>query len=523
MKSYISPRGVDKDAVIARSVVVIEELFEGEYADDGRAMELAVIQAVYAIGQLLLAALMGRACFCRAQRELRGRNLKVGENGVRFRLERAYWKTAMSTLGAVVFPCFAFRYPRGGAEVTRTPTCELLPSKHCRSTMLLLKMEAAVGSRVPFRQAEGFLSLVTHGHVKLHDSTIAAHNKILAQAVDRKWLYKTSSTIEKLLRTRATLDTETGKPIVCFSSDAHAERLYTGDTFERAWKMLNGIRIWIIDNRTGRLIHLGGEFVVGDCHALASTFDELNALGILPFNGCWGEAQAQLVFVADGMPWFEDHIRAKFSDLAVVLDAYHVLQRVGEFLVKVIRTGSKKAKEVYSRLCRIITGKSHNTAKTSSKLRSASRKNTQKRNKRMRRYPKLTDKHVRQAEERGLFADSASMLFVAIEMLPLSAVPKKYKEQFKHQASLLKYLSERMPQIRYAEAAQRGWPLGSAPMESFNRIAQSRLKIPGATWTPEMAQAMLNLRLLHAVGRVDEFWADPTTPNRISQAFLEAA
>ena len=413
MQSYISPMGVDKDAVIARSVAAIEGLFDGEYADDGRAMELAVIQVIYAIGQLLLAALMGRACYCRAQRELQERNLKVGENGVRFRLERAYWKTAMSTLGAVVFPLFAFRHPRGGAEVTRTPTCELLPSKHCRSTMLLLKMEAAVGSRVPFRQAESFLSLVTHGHVKLHDSTIAAHNKIVAQAVDQKWLYKTPAAIQELLRTRATLDTDTGKPIVCFSSDAHAERLYTEDTFERGWKMLNGIRIWIIDSQTGRLIHLGGEFVVGDCHDLASTFDALNTLGILPFNGCWGEAQAQLVFVADGMPWFEDHIRAKFSNLAVVLDAYHVLERVGEFLVKVIKPGSKRAKKVYSRLCRIVTGKSHNTAKTSSKLRSASRKNIPKPKKRG-RNPREENPQITQIGRRR-FRGFKSFFFVLLK------------------------------------------------------------------------------------------------------------
>jgi len=48
-------------------------------------------------------------------------------------------------------------------------------------------------------------------------------------------------------------------------------------------------------------------------------------------------------------------------------------------------------------------------------------------------------------------------------------------------------------------------------MESFNRVAQQRIKLPGTTWTIEMAQAILNLRLMSVNGNDERFWNDPDT------------
>jgi len=52
---------------------------------------------------------------------------------------------------------------------------------------------------------------------------------------------------------------------------------------------------------------------------------------------------------------------------------------------------------------------------------------------------------------------------------------------------------------------------GYSPMESFNRVAQQRIKLPGTTWTIEMAQAILNLRLMSVNGNDERFWNDPDT------------
>lgn len=521
MRTIVSGVGVDKDAVVAEVVRLIDELWKTTPQDE-REAETSVLSVVFSVGRLLLAALIARHCWQTALKEIGDRS-----NDVRFRLDRDYWGYLKTALGTVRFPLFAYRWRTIGGWATRKPSVgSFLPSLgKCRSSLTLLKLEVALGSRVPFRQAEGMLSLVTHGEVAVHDTTIASHCVTVASALDRRWFYESPEVFMNVLRRRAILDKRTGKPLIFVSSDAHAQRFYEGDTWDRGWKMVNALRVYTLDRRTHQIIHLGGEFIVGDCRAVGAVLDDLNDRGILPFDALWRvrgrqPVAAQIVFIADGMPWFDDHIVSRFPGVEVILDAFHVLERIGKLLAVLFGQGSKAAKEAYRRLCLIVTGRTPPTKDTSSKKRRGTRL-PKKSNAKPRSHGKqraFPEVDVAAAESVQIPPNSASTLVLAITELP--ATNSTQQEAID---SLLGYLVERYDRIRYAEAWQRGWVLSSAPIESFHRIAQGRLKLPGATWVPETAQAILNLRLLHATGRDKEFWADKDATDAIAIAFKQAA
>ena len=70
-----------------------------------------------------------------------------------------------------------------------------------------------------------------------------------------------------------------------------------------------------------------------------------------------------------------------------------------------------------------------------------------------------------------------------------------------------RYLTNRPGQFDYHTAIQAGLPIGSGEVESAHRyVIQKRLKLSGAWWTPENAQAMLNLRVTRANGGWDRYW-----------------
>ena len=74
----------------------------------------------------------------------------------------------------------------------------------------------------------------------------------------------------------------------------------------------------------------------------------------------------------------------------------------------------------------------------------------------------------------------------------------------------------------YLGARTRGMQIGSGAMESLHRTgSQLRLKLPGARWHPEVAQALLNLRCLGLAGRWDEFWSHDDLPQLLNSALGE--
>lgn len=59
----------------------------------------------------------------------------------------------------------------------------------------------------------------------------------------------------------------------------------------------------------------------------------------------------------------------------------------------------------------------------------------------------------------------------------------------------------------YADALDRGWPIGSGEVESAHRhLPQKRLKLPGAWWRVDTVNKMLALRVVRANGWWDEYW-----------------
>lgn len=70
-----------------------------------------------------------------------------------------------------------------------------------------------------------------------------------------------------------------------------------------------------------------------------------------------------------------------------------------------------------------------------------------------------------------------------------------------------RYLVNRPGQFEYQTAIQAGLPIGSGEVESAHRyLIQKRLKLSGAWWVPENAQAMLNLRVTRANRCWDQYW-----------------
>jgi hypothetical protein len=70
-----------------------------------------------------------------------------------------------------------------------------------------------------------------------------------------------------------------------------------------------------------------------------------------------------------------------------------------------------------------------------------------------------------------------------------------------------RYLRNRLDQLDYQGAIQRGLPIGSGEIESAHRyIIQERIKLPGAWWSPAHIETMLALRLNRANREWETYW-----------------
>jgi hypothetical protein len=70
-----------------------------------------------------------------------------------------------------------------------------------------------------------------------------------------------------------------------------------------------------------------------------------------------------------------------------------------------------------------------------------------------------------------------------------------------------KYMEKRLDFMNYRKALDKGLPIGSGEIESSHRhVVQKRLKISGAWWKIENANAMLNLRIGRLNGNWEAYW-----------------
>ena len=72
-----------------------------------------------------------------------------------------------------------------------------------------------------------------------------------------------------------------------------------------------------------------------------------------------------------------------------------------------------------------------------------------------------------------------------------------------------RYLSNRIEQLDYKGAIEKGLPIGSGEIESAHRyVIQKRLKLPGAWWKAANAEIMLTLRTVRANGDWNNYWGN---------------
>lgn len=451
-----------------------------------RELEMEVWTIVLELGRTLLMALLAVACWRVTARVTEGKPVQL-------RLDDNYRLSQSTTFGTVTVPLFAYR--KGGR--TRAPARDEVFPLHpkCRSSPLLLEWEARLGSQLPFRQAEDAMEFFSHGAVRTEDTTISRHMGVIGALVDRRWTCKGPEQVIEILAERATRDKKSDKPLLYVSTDAHALRRYVDDTWKAEYKMINGIRLWCVDRRTGQTIHIGGEYTWGDCRDVAARVRELVAL-LVPD----GERAPQLVLITDGMPWIRDHVFPVMPEgTRFILDFYHLAERLSAYAASRFGAKTKKARAWVRRRVARLTGKRPYRKKKLAK-RKGHRKN--------RRGSRDTFRTVHTSEHAHGAGDD--LVWSLVEDEPDST----------ELDALIGYVTANADRIDYSAYRAHGMQIGSGAMESLHRVAsQMRLKLAGARWTAERAIAVLNTRLMLLAGRWEAFWSQADLSNSLARAF----
>jgi len=75
-------------------------------------------------------------------------------------------------------------------------------------------------------------------------------------------------------------------------------------------------------------------------------------------------------------------------------------------------------------------------------------------------------------------------------------------------ATTADYLDRKAPYLDYPTALAAGWPIATGIIEGACRhLVKDRMDITGARWNPAGAEAILQLRTLHANGDFNQYWA----------------
>jgi hypothetical protein len=423
--------------------------------------------------------------------DLRKRELEPSE--VRWRTDAAYGvATCTTTFGDVSFPTFAYRDPRGASAKTRSPARdELFPLlRKCRSSALLIELESRLVGLHPCRKAEDLLKSLTYGEVEVEDTTMQRHAIRVGHLIDQKWLYKSRKDVMEILRERATRDAETGRPILYWSSDAHALRRYVNESWTSQWKMINGLRVWCVDRQSGATIHIGGEFTTGDAHYLTHRIRQLIESKILPADGDFGSGlKAQYAFIADGMPWLQQHIVPLLPGVISIVDAYHLIEYLAVVANAKGRPGPLNAKAWLEKQTTLLLGPPQR------RERASPRKGGTR--------PKREPEKPQPPRQLGEHKHSGKLLLDLLATFPKT-------KKIDGVAALRRYVRTNLSRMDYLRYRARGLQIGSGAMESFHRTgSQDRLKRPGATWLPETLEAMFRLKMLELSGRWDEWWSQP--------------
>lgn len=490
----------DVSAVKSRLLAVCDELITPllEAAEAGsmsvRTAEEECWKALLPLGAAVLTAVLGALCRAASERCAKERGWSLEDGDARYRLDTDYTAHLSSTFGPLAVPLFAMRTP-GPGSATVTPARKLFPHyPKMRSSELLVEWECALAADHPFRKAAEALLFFSHGAADIEDTTIERHAVAVGKAIPSSWLYRHPAKIRQILQERAVRDLDTGKPIVYASTDAHALKRFVDDKWNPKWKMTNGIRVWTIDEKTGNTIHLGGEYTWGDCMEVRRCFERLQADGVLPVDGDYGDGVvAQVALLTDGLDWIADYVLPLFPNAVTALDPYHVIQHVAEAAKKAF-PGKKNEKKVKSYVTK-------------------ARKALGMRKRRGRQELRTGEPPKKRRSRRTGYDGSGERLLNEV-LRPLLAAAKRGKTRIKQ---AIAYVERNLYRLDYGELRTRGFQIGSGAMESLHRTgSQVRLKRAGCHWTAEASQAILNLRMLGLSTRWAEYWNQPVLPHLAS-------
>lgn len=482
-------RAVVKAHLVESFSAVLDPLLDAacSRALTARDAELRTWTAILDIGRLVLTAVFAAMCRRATEEALAASGRVVAE--VKMRMDDDYWPSVVTTFGRVCFPWFAYRLGRD----VQVPARALFPlhGRVC-SSELCLEWEAGLASDHPFRKAAEALGFFTHGAVDLEDTTVERHAVLVGSQIAREWLYQTPVKIREILRDKATRDTKTDRPLVYASTDAHSLRRFVDLTWRAPWKMVNGIRMWCINRITGETIHLGGEYTWGDCREVAHLFRELQRSGHLPVDGDYGDGVvAQIVLPTDGLDWIADHVLSLFPAAEIPLDPYHVVEQVADAAAKIYPRAKKKAQRLVQRARKALGIRDR-------RRRTVNRKGPRRR--------------LHKTRHRAFTGSGHELLRLLRPILP--TLTGRARDRFE---TLLDYVTTNLHRMAYGDLRNRGYHVGSGAMESQHRFgSQVRLKRAGCRWTREVAQAILNLRMLTLSGRWEEFWARPDLAPRLA-------
>ena len=484
----------------------LDALLDSAEADaSSRDLEIGAWKMANAIGSASLAELFVLQARRVTEKDIEARGLDPSK--VRLRLDRDYSYCMTTTFGQVVFPLSAYRNLAGGSPVVRNPAAEKFKlHRRCRSSELCLEFETRVGSNHPFRTAQEDLRYFTHGAVTTEDTTIATHTTKVGLSLHWSWTYRTVENIRETLRTVATRDATTGRPIICVSSDAHALRRYADSTYNAQWKMANGVRIWCENRDTGEIVHLGGEYTWGDCNEVEAILRRLIDSGHLPSDGNYGGGVvAHVAWITDGAPWLEERIQKLFPTSRMILDVYHVIERVATVATAAWGKGHPQAHR-FNRIAYEAIFGAPRLPKEKPKARRGHKK-----------QPRAETMARRRRLERRRHRNQTTGARLILDFLANANVPKSCIGVL---MNTLRYISNNAHRMDYARYIQEGYQVGSGAMESLHRVgSQIRLKRSGSGWLPETAQAIFNLRMMALVDRWDEFWSQPDLTDKLVMAF----
>jgi len=491
--------------------LVDEIVAAAENGDTVRLVEEKTWRAVLEIGKLLMALALSIRCRHATEDDIAERGLSKDQTKLRY--EQDYHYQLTTTFGPVRFFSYAYRdmsTPVG--SVTRVPARVAVVPLYgkTRSSELCLEWESRLGSEHPFRKAQEALTYFTHGAVGLEDTTIARHMVTAAKLIEPEWLYRDPAEIRSILEERSTRDTRSGQPILYLSTDAHALRRYVDETWDAQWKMANGIRLWCVDRNNGAIIHLGGEYTWGDCEEVSVIIDRLVTSGHLAEDGDYGDGtSAKLVVITDGAPWIENHVLPLLPWAVPILDAYHALEHIGDYVATRFGKGSEDARDFYGRAARYLLGKAFKD-----KRKSKTRKGHEKSPRGMTRSAAAIQTYAGDELKPRRMTGPEKVL----EMLILDK-PSTKKQRGARKA-LVNYVEDNWYRMDYVLHRTHGYQIGSGAMESLHRTAsQARLKIPGGRWLEETSQAIFNLRMMSMVGKWDLFWHQPGMTGKLVGAF----